>query len=157
MAFKKDDNNWSNLVIKQLEVFFKSYELTFPLFEYKNVSFAPGTNKGPDCIVSIQFRDKKRILLIEIEQYASGSKHNNKLSKWAENHFTNSEIGDTTTFVIGLLLPALRNRLITHKDDLVKKMVFSNKFRIFPGIGDGSLSEELKSSLNGWLNRCYED
>lgn len=148
---------WSDLVIKHLDTFLKSYEFNFPVFSKSGVvKFAPGNLRGSDCIISVDYNGKKRTLLIEIEQYASGKGHHDKLLKWAINHFNSSESDETTTFVIGLLLPALRNRLVNHKEELVYKMVFSSQFRMFPGVGDGTLSNEFIYSLTSWLDDCYK-
>lgn len=114
---------------------------------------AYGQGRGSDIEIFVTDRSNvKHVLLFEVEQYASGQGLEGKVKTWAKRH--NSQ-QNTTTIVISLVLQALRNRLIDKfsKDKIVGEMVFSHNFRMFPGSGDGKITEELKSFITLWVEQ----
>lgn len=144
---------WSNLTIKEIDNHL-SQLITRTSILGKRLKYkcAYGRARGSDVTISMVDKKKKiHYLLIEVELYASGAMED-KVKKWANRH---SQRPNTTTLVVSLVLQALRNRLVNEfsKDAKVAAMVFSPFFRIFPGSGDGRISDEIKSAITSWIEQ----
>lgn len=148
-------NTWSDLTIQEIENHIKWLLSRIPVLELeKRLNYKPSYGKARGSDVEISIIDITGIahyLLFEAEQYASGDIRT-KVRDWAERHFRRP---NTTTIVISLVLQALRNRLVNEfiKDKKVADMISSPAFRIFPGSGDGKITEELKSFITFWVEQ----
>ena len=90
-------------------------------------------------------------LLIELEQYASGSIRD-KVVRWTERHFENS---NTTTFVVSLVLHAFSNRIVNEfsNDTRINEMISSKDFKLFQATSYGEIDEEFKFSIRTWIEQ----
>ena len=147
-------DTWSNLTIFEVENHLKWLLIRMPVLERQlKYQCAYGKARGADVkICLIDSRNIEHLLLMEIEQYASGKGLEKKVKTWAKRHLSKP---NTTTIVISLVLQAFRNRLVTEfsKDSKIANMVFSTTFRMFPGSGDGQITEELRSFLTYWVEQ----
>ena len=148
----KQGDTWSTITLDEIKHHIDQLIERAPaLDEALDVRTAYGSKPGPD--VTVLFKHPSGVnyyLLIEIEQYASGSTMESKVKSWAKRHFKEQ---NTTTVVVSLVLQALRNRLVGtfSKYAEVKDMVFSKDFRLFPGRGDGHISDEFKVFISTWI------
>ena len=111
--------------------------------------------KAPGADLRVEMKDgggATHYLLVEVEQYASGKGLENKVKQWASRHFASP---NTTTLVVSLLTVALSNLLSGkfERNPDIKRMVQSTSFRVFPGVGDGSLADDL-AELHRHLGRA---
>lgn len=145
---------WSDSTIREIENHIKLLHTRIPILKRRlKIKCSYGTSRGSD--VEICMTDKSNsthFLRFEVEQYASGRGLDRKVKTWAKRHFSRP---NTTTVVISLVLQALRKQLIDKFsiDKFIEEMVFSSNFRIFPGIGDGKVTEELKLFITMWVEQ----
>lgn len=147
------ERTWSNTTIKAIETYIDSLKDRMPILQERltpRPHYAYGKAHGSDVEIFLtDSKGKKHTLLFEVEQYASGPLLS-KVKAWAKRHSGQSR---TTTVVISLVLPALRNRLVGEfsKDTHIKNMVFSAQFVLFPGSGDGKIPYDLETFITFWL------
>ena len=143
---------WSNLTINEIQAHLNNLGMRIPYLRGKmNVEFARNSTAGSDIVVLlIDDANVEHHLLFEIEQYASGSGLADKVARWAARHNSNK---NTTTVVVSLVMQAFFNRLTGSfcQNDEVRRMVFSKSFRIYPGSGDGKLTDDLKTFITLWI------
>lgn len=144
-------DTWSNLTINQIEVFISSLKIKIPCLNTSLIKEEYSYANKPGSDVKIQLSKGKitYTLLIEVEQYASG-KIRDKIKNWSNNHF---QYTNTTTIVIGLLQIALSNILLAEavKDNNINRMVYDKSFRLYSGIGNGSLHQEVLNYIEIWI------
>ncbi len=147
-----ENETWSDLTIREIENHIKCLLTRIPALQSRlRYECAYGRRRGSDVVIFMTDENQEHSLRFEIEQYASGSGLDRKVSAWAERHSR----PNTTTVVVSLVLQALHNRLVHEfsRNDTVANMVFSPNFRLFPGSGDGKITDELKQFITRWIEQ----
>lgn len=143
---------WSNLTINEIVAHLNILKMRIPYLEGKmSIDLARGSTRGADITVSlIDGREISHSLLFEVEQYASGRGHGEKIVRWAERHNSKE---NSMTVVISLVMQAFFNRITGSycQDEAVRQMVYSKNFRIYAGSGDGRLTDEIKAFITLWI------
>jgi hypothetical protein len=151
---ERDDGRetWSNLTINRIEAHLKRLEMRVPYLTGKmDIQFARGSSPGADVTVSLLDDQRvKHMLFFEVEQYASGRGHGEKIVRWAERHNASE---NSMTVVISLVMQAFFNRITGSycKNESIRRMVYSKNFRIYAGSGDGRLTDEIKTFITLWI------
>jgi hypothetical protein len=152
MASDDGRETWSNLTIDQIQAHLNILKMRIPYLAGKmSTEFARGSSRGADVTVSLLDElGTKHTLLFEVEQYASGRGHGEKIVRWAERH---NSTENSMTVVISLVMQAFFNRITGSycEDESVRRMVYSKNFRIYAGSGDGRLTDELKTFITLWI------
>lgn len=143
---------WSNLTINEIAAHLNSLKMRIPYLEGKmSIGFARGSSRGADVTVSLVDEcGTNHALLFEVEQYASGRGHGEKIVRWAKRH---NSAKNSMTVVISLVMQAFFNRITGDysNDAHVRQMVHSKSFRIYASSGDGRLTDELKTFITLWI------
>ncbi|HEX5702486.1 MAG TPA: hypothetical protein VFX97_04655 [Pyrinomonadaceae bacterium] len=152
MANEDGRDTWSNLTIDQILAHLNMLKMRVPYLTGKlTIALARGSSRGADITVSLSDEQGiQHVLMFEVEQYASGRGHGEKIVRWAERHNTTE---NSMTVVISLVMQAFFNRITGSycEDESIRQMVYSKNFRIYAGSGDGRLTDELKTFITLWI------
>lgn len=152
MKTENGRETWSNLTINEIEAHLNILKMRIPYLQGKmNFLLARGSSPGADVTVwLIDECGTRHALLFEIEQYASGRGHAEKIVRWAKRH---NSAENSVTVVVSLVMQAFFNRITGSysEDDDIRQMVNSKTFRIYAGSGDGRLTDELKTFITLWI------
>src|SRR5687768_12155681 len=110
MTVEDGRETWSNLTINEIVAHLQLLKMRIPYLAGKmSIELARGSTRGADVTISlIDEAEIKHTLLFEVEQYASGRGHGEKIVRWAERHNSQKH---SVTVVISLVMQAFFNRI----------------------------------------------